>query len=427
MDGGNHTFEPGLEFAQSLDARDELATFRNAFVIADPRLIYLDGNSLGRLPRRTASYLKTVVDEEWGHGLIESWGKGWYEAPTRVGEKLARLVGAGPGQVVVADSTSVNLFKLAMAGLAMRPERNRIISDTLNFPSNLYIFQGCINLLGNNHRLHLVPSHDDVTVDLQRLYDAIDDQTALVSLSHVTFKSGFKHDAAAITERAHRAGALLLWDLCHSAGAVPIALDRWGVDLAVGCTYKYLNGGPGSPAFLYVRRELQKGARSPIWGWFGQRAPFAFDLEYEPVPGVAHYLVGSPPILSLLAMEAALDLPLKAGVDHIRSKSVQLTSYLIYLVDMVLVPLGFTLGTPRDPAIRGSHVSVRHPEGYRINRALIEEMNLLPDFREPDNIRLGLAPLYTSFLDVWEAVDRMRRVVEEKRYLAFSTKRLSVT
>ena len=427
MVGGNHTFEPGLEFAQSLDARDELATFRNAFVIADPRLIYLDGNSLGRLPRRTASYLKTVVDKEWGHGLIESWGKGWYEAPTRVGEKLARLVGAGPGQVVVADSTSVNLFKLAMAGLAMRPERNRIISDTLNFPSNLYIFQGCINLLGNNHRLHLVPSHDDVTVDLQRLYDAIDDQTALVSLSHVTFKSGFKHDAAAITERAHRAGALLLWDLCHSTGAVPIALDRWGVDLAVGCTYKYLNGGPGSPAFLYVRRELQKGARSPIWGWFGQRAPFAFDLDYTPAEGVTRFLAGTPPILSLLALEPALDLVLEAGSERIRHKSILLTSYLVFLVDTILIPLGFVLGSPRDPAQRGSHVSIRHPEGYRISRALIEGMAVVPDFREPDNIRLGLAPLYTTFAEVWEAVDRIRRVVQEERYQDYSTERATVT
>ena len=222
-------------------------------------------------------------------------------------------------------------------------------------------------------------------------------------------------------------GALILWDLSHSVGAVPMEMDRWGVDLAVGCTYKYINGGPGAPAFLYVRSDLQEEAISPIWGWFGQRSPFDFDLEYKPAEGIKRFLVGTPPIISLLGMESALDLVLDAGINRIRLKSVRLTSYLVYLVDTVLVPLGFVLGSPRDPARRGSHVSIRHPEGYRINRALIEEMRVLPDFREPDNIRLGLAPLYTSFAEVWEAVDRIRRVVEEERYLRYPAERLPVT
>jgi kynureninase len=208
---------------------------------------------------------------------------------------------------------------------------------------------------------------------------------------------------------------------------VPIELDRWGVDLAVGCTYKYLNGGPGAPAFLYVRRDLQAEALSPIWGWFGQRSPFAFGLEYTPADGMARFLVGTPPILSLLALEPAVDLVLEAGMERLRRKSVRLTSYLVYLADTILTPLGFALGSPRDPARRGSHVSLRHPEAYRLNRALIEEMNVLPDFREPDNIRLGLAPLYTSFSEVWEAVDRLRRVVEEGRYLRYPAERLPVT
>jgi kynureninase len=210
-------------------------------------------------------------------------------------------------------------------------------------------------------------------------------------------------------------------------GAVPIQLDRWGVDLAVGCTYKYLNGGPGAPAFLYVRRDLQQKVLSPIWGWFGQRAPFAFDLEYTPAEGITRFLDGTPPVLSLLAIEPALDLLLEAGIQRIRHKSVRLTSYLAYLVDTILTPLGFALGSPWDPAQRGSHVSVRHPHGYRINRALIEEMEVLPDFREPDNIRLGLAPLYTSFAEVWEAVDRIRRVVQEGRHLRYPAERLPVT
>jgi kynureninase len=421
------TFEPGAAFARRLDAEDELASFRDGFVIAEPDLIYVDGNSLGRLPRRTAERVQTVVETEWGRDLIRGWNTGWFEAPTRVGEKIARLVGAEPGQVVVSDSTSVNLFKLVMAALALRSERDRIVSDVMNFPSDLYILQGCIRLLGDRHHLHLVPSADDITVDRQMLFDAIDERTALVTLSHVTFKSGFLYDAAAVTERAHQVGALALWDLSHSVGVVPMELDAWNVDLAVGCTYKYLNGGPGSPAFLYVRRDLQEEALSPIWGWFGRRSPFAFDLEYEPTEGVTRFLVGTPPTLSLLAMEPALDLLLEAGLERIRRKSVKLTSYLVYLADTILAPLGFALGSPRDPTQRGSHVSVRHPEGYRINRALVEEMAVIPDFREPDNIRLGLAPLYTTFTEVWEAVSRIRRVVEERQYLRFSAKRLAVT
>jgi kynureninase len=423
----NLSFEPGTEFARQLDAQDKLASFREAFVFAEPGLIYLDGNSLGRLPCRTAERLRTVVEEEWGHDLIRGWNAGWFQAPARVGDKVARLLGAGPDQIVVSDSTSVNLFKLVMAALAMQPGRDRIVSDVLNFPSDLYILQGCIHLRGNRHRLHLVPAADGIEVDQQTLFDAIDERTALVTLSHVTFKSGFLYDMAAVTERAHQVGALVLWDLSHSAGAVPMELDRWDVDLAVGCTYKYLNGGPGAPAYLYVRRNLQEEARSPIWGWFGQRSPFDFALDYEPADGMARYLAGTPPILSLLAVESALELTLEAGVDPIRQKSIVLTSYLVYLVDTVLAPLGFALGSPRDPARRGSHVSIRHAEGYRINRALIEEMEVLPDFREPDNIRLGLAPLYTSFADVWEAVDRIRRLVEEERYRHHPAQRLQVT
>ena len=426
-------FEPGLTFARSLDAKDELAPYRQAFVLAGDGpdggadLIYLDGNSLGRLTHRAAERVRTAVEIEWGRALIQSWNKNWYEAPARVGEKIAPLVGAEPGQVVVSDSTTANLFKLVMAALAMRPARERIISDQFNFPSDLYVLQGCIHLLGNRHHLHLLPSSDGITVDQEDLLSAIDERTALVTLSHVAFKSGYLYDAAAITERAHQVGALVLWDLSHSVGAVPVALDGWGVDLAVGCTYKYLNGGPGAPAFLYVRRDLQAQALSPIWGWFGQRSPFAFDLGYEPVGGVKRFLVGSPPILSLLAMEAALDPILEAGVGRIRRKSVQLTSYLVYLVNTVLAPLGFTLGSPRDASQRGSHVSIRHPEGYRINRALIEEMGVVPDFREPDNIRLGLAPLYTTFAEVWEAVDRIRRTVEQGRYRRYSAERQVVT
>ena len=420
-------YRAGPDYARRLDVEDELARFREAFVIDDPELIYLDGNSLGRLPRQTAERMATVVTKEWGRDLIRGWNAGWYGAPGRLGDKVGRLVGAASGQVVVSDSTSVNLFKLVMAALSLQPGRDRIVSDVLNFPSDLYILQGCVQLLGNRHRLHLVPSADGIATDPAALLPAIDERTALVTLSHVTFKSGFLYDAAAVTEKARQVGALVLWDLSHSVGVVPIDLDGWGADLAVGCSYKYLNGGPGAPAFIYVRRDLHERTRSPIWGWFGQRAPFGFDLDYEPAEGVARFLAGTPPILSLLALDAALDLTLEAGIERIRRKSVRLTSYLIYLVDTVLAPLGFRLGTPREPAQRGSHVSIRHPEGYRIAQALIEEMQVLPDFREPDNIRLGLAPIYTSFSEVWEAVDRVRRAVVEEQYLKYPHQRSQVT
>jgi kynureninase len=416
------------DFARQLDAQDELASFREEFVFAEPGLIYLDGNSLGRLPSRTVERMRRAVEQEWGRDLIRGWNAGWWDSAGRVGDKIGRLLGAAPGQVVVSDTTSLNLFKLAMAALNMRAGRDRIVTDVLNFPSDLYILQGCVPLLGDRHEIYMVPSEDGIVVDQGVLFDEIDERTALVTLSHVVFKSGFLYDAEAITRRAHEAGALVLWDLGHSAGAVPIELDDWDVDFAVGCTYKYLNGGPGAPAYLYVRKDLHEKTVSPIWGWFGQRSPFDFGLQYQPAEGIKRFLVSSPAILSTLAMEAGLDILLEAGMERLRAKSIRLTSYLVDLVDAILAPLGFSLGSPRDPGQRGSHVSIRHPEGYRINRVLIEEMRVIPDFREPDNIRLGLAPLYTSFVDVWEAVERIRQVVKERRYLRyFPGQRLTVT
>jgi len=424
----NMDFRPDRKFALSLDQQDDLASFRDRFVIADPGLIYLDGNSLGRLPKAAVERLRLAVEDEWGRGLIRAWNQDWWGAPARVGEKIARLVGAASGQVIVCDSTSVDLFKLVLAALALHPQRGRIVTDTLNFPSDLYVLQGCAHLLGGRHQIVRIGSRDgDVTPDLAALETAIDENTALVTLSQVTFKSGYLYAMDAITELAHRKGALVLWDLCHSVGAVPIALDACRADFAIGCTYKYLNGGPGSQAFLYVRKEWQEKITSPIWGWWGQDQPFAFDLDYTPAPGIARFLSGSQGILSLLAMEAALDVTLEAGMERIREKSIRMTEYLVDLFDTRLAPLGFTLGTPRTPDRRGSHVSIRHPEGYRINRALIDDMNVVPDFREPDNLRLGLAPLYTSFADVWEGVDRIRRVVEEKGYQKYPTDRLTVT
>lgn len=421
------TYPADRAFARTLDTEDDLRAFREEFVFAEPELIYMDGNSLGRLPVRTTALVANAVQEQWGRRLIRSWGEGWFTASRRLGDKIARLAGAGPGEVLVSDSTSLNLYKLVTAALALRPGRAKIISDTLNFPSDLYILQGCAAALGGRHRLQLVAPHDPVMADTRAVLDALDADTALVTLSHVVFKSGAMYDAAAITRRAHEVGALVLWDLSHAVGAVPVALGDWGADFAVGCTYKYLNGGPGAPAFLYVRQELQEHARSPVWGWFGEASPFAFDLDYHPAQGIERFLAGTPPVLSLLPVEAGVDILLEAGIERLRAKSVRQSEYLIGLFDQILAPLGFTLGTPRSPQQRGSHVSLRHPEGYRINRALIEEMAVIPDFREPDNIRLGIAPLYTQYEEIWETLMRLRAVVEERRYTKYSENREAVT
>jgi kynureninase len=420
-------FRSSRAFAAELDKQDPLAAFRNRFIIPDPDLVYLDGNSLGRQTYASAERLQRLT-LEWSRDLIRGFNLDWWQAPGRVGEKIAQLVGAEPGQVVVSDTVSVNLFKLTTAALAYVPGRTKIVTDTLNFPSDLYILKGLVHTLGNRHSIVRIGSQDsDITPDLGALDAAIDSNTALVTLSHVTFKSGYLYDMAAVTDLAHRRGALVLWDLSHSAGAVPVLLERCNADFAIGCTYKYLNGGPGSPAFLYVRKDLQEQIVSPIWGWWGQKEPFAFSLDYEPAPGINRFLTGSQPIVSLLAMEASLDPLLEAGMDALRTKSLLLSEYLIYLTQEFLLPLGFSIGSPLDPGQRGSHISLRHAEGYRINRALIEEMNLIPDFREPDNLRLGLAPLYTTFGEIWEGVDRIRRTVTEKRFEKYPSQRLTVT
>lgn len=409
-----------LGHALALDQRDELAHLRSQFIIDDPDLIYLDGNSLGRLPKRTPAHLQHHIRQQWGHQLIRSWNQDWLDLSRYIGDKIGQLLGARPGEVLVADSTSVNLYKLAVAALNARPDRSNIITDDLNFPSDLYILQSAITATGNRHHLQVIPSPDGITLPIEILEASINNQTALVSLSHVAFKSGYLHDLPAITQLAHRHGALTLWDLSHSAGAVPIDLTASGVDLAVGCTYKYLNGGPGAPAFLCVRQDLQAQLSNPIAGWFGQQQMFDFALDYTPAPGIRRFLTGTPPLLSLAAIEPGIDLLLEAGIDRLRAKSVQQTDYLIALWEAVLQPLGFWLNSPRDPARRGSHVSLGHTDGLSIDLALIHEMNVLPDFRPPDNLRLGIAPIYTSFADIYRAVMHIREVMVEGHYRRYT-------
>jgi len=407
-------------YADELDAQDPLAPFRARFQIDDPDLIYLDGNSLGRLPLATAALAEKLVREQWGGRLIRGWNENWFTAPERVGAKIARLIGAQPDEVIVADSTSVNLFKLAVAALRARPGRGQILTDDLNFPSDIYILHGAIDLLDHRHQLEIIPSADGIHVPSAALAARMSDRTALVTLSHTVFKSGYVYDMAAVTAAAHDAGALVLWDLSHSVGSVPVDLNGANADLAIGCCYKYLNGGPGAPAFLYIRRDLQEQLRNPLSGWMGQRNLFQFSLEYQPAPGLRHFLTGTPPVISLALVEPGVDLLLEAGIDALRAKSLKQTEYLIGLWEALLKPLGFALNSPRDPAQRGSHISLGHAEGLRIDMALITDLNVLPDFRAPDNIRLGIAPLYTAYRDIHTAVARLQRIVVERLYEKYS-------
>jgi len=416
-----------IEYARELDRRDPLADFRRRFVFADPKQIYLDGNSLGRLPVDTPAYLDDMVRRQWGEGLIQGWNEGWMELAGRIGGKIAQLIGAQAHEVSVSDATSVNLFKLVMAALNARPDRCKIVTDDLNFPSDLYILQGVCELVDRPLRLEVVSAADGIHGPVDGLAAAIDDDTALVTLSHTVFKSSYTYDMARINRLAHDAGALTLWDLSHAAGSVLVDLNGSDADLAVGCTYKYLNGGPGSPAFLYVREGLQGELRNPIQGWMGQANMFDFGLAYAPAPGLQSFLTGTPAVLSTGAMEPGVDLLLEAGMERLRAKSVQQSEYLIMLWDALLAPLGFTLNSPRDPAQRGSHVSFGHEEGWRISQALINDLNVLPDFRKPDNIRIGIAPIYTSFEEIYQAVARLRQVMDEGIYERYGVALAAVT
>jgi kynureninase len=400
----------GRADAERADATDPLAPLRDRCQLPDPPLIYLDGNSLGMLPKRALARTHELLTREWGAGLIRSWQASWMALPRRVGDLLGEhLLGAAPGQVVVADSTSVNLYKLAAAALDARPGRGVILGDRHDFPSDRYILEGLASARGLE--LRLADFHETAGPTVEQIAALLDERTALVSLSQVNYRSGALADMAAINQAAHRAGALTLWDLCHSAGAVPVQLDASGADLAVGCTYKYLNGGPGAPAFLYVRHEHQAALRQPIWGWFGQRDQFAMAQGYDPVPEVTRFLVGTPPVLGLALVEEGVRLLAEAGIERLRAKGMALTSLLVELHDAWLAPLGFALASPRDPTRRGSHVALSHPDSARLCRTLIETSQVIGDFRQPDRLRLGLAPLTTRFVDVWDALDRLRRLV----------------
>jgi kynureninase len=392
---------------RALDLADPLAPMRDKFFL--PRgIIYLDGNSLGALPRVTRRRLNEVIQQEWGERLIRSWNEsGWIEAPQRVGDKIARLIGARPGEVIVTDSTSINLFKTLAAALALRPDRHVVLSTRDNFPTDLYMAQGLIQQLGGRHELRLVQSDE--------LEESLTEEVATLMVTHVNYQSGRILDMPRLTRRAHEQGALALWDLSHSAGALPVDLATADADLAVGCGYKYLNGGPGAPAFLYVARRHQASFSQPLSGWLGHAQPFAFVSDYAPAEGIARYLSGTPGILSLAALECGIDLLLEADMSRIRAKSLALTTLFIELVESRLRRFGLELATPRDTAIRGSQVSFHHPEGYAMMQALIHD-GVIGDFRMPDIMRFGFTPLYLRYVDVWDAVTRLRRILVDKTW-----------
>lgn len=410
------TFRPERSAAAALDAADPLAGFRDRFARPDRSLIYLDGNSLGMLPLATADRISQVVSSEWAHGLIGSWDH-WISLPFQAGDTLGRqLLGAAPGQVLVADSTTVNLYKLACAALAARPGRRVIVTDDDNFPTDRYVLAGVAAAHGAE--LRMIHTDPDQGVTVADIRAATGSDTALVCLSHVAYRSGGLADMAAITAVVQEAGALILWDLCHSAGSVPVELDACSADLAVGCTYKYLNAGPGAPAFLYVREDLQNELRQPIQGWFGQRDQFAMGPGYDPAPGLGRFLTGTPNIIGTAAVEEGARLLGEAGIGRLRDKGMRLTGLLIALADEWLTPLGFTLASPRDATRRGAHVCLHHPEAARICRALASA-GVVGDYREPGRLRLGPAPITTSFTEVWDAMDTVRRVTRERAYEEF--------
>jgi kynureninase len=418
------TFSADRAYAQSLDTADQLAAFRDRFVHFDRDLIYLDGNSLGPLAVRTQARIAEVVDQDWGVGLVRSWDR-WIQLPRQAGEMLAEhLLGAAPGQVLACDSVTVNLYKLAYAALDARPGRDVMITDDDNFPTDRYVLEGIADQRG--YELRLIHSDMDTGVSESALAAALDERTALVSLSHVAYRSAALADMARLTELVHEAGALVLWDLCHSVGAVPVQLDMAGADLAIGCTYKYVNAGPGAPAFLYVREDLQQRLRQPIWGWFSQRDQFAMGPRYDPAPGIDAFNSGTPNIIGAVAVEEGARLLGEAGIEQLRAKSVALTSYLIALADEWLAPLGFAVASPRDSARRGAHVSLRHDDAWQISQALIEAA-VIVDYRTPDRIRLGPVPITTSFTQVWDAMDRLREIAASKSYTDISTDQSKVT
>jgi kynureninase len=383
-----------------LDANDTLSAFRDEFCLRDG-LIYVDGNSLGALPLATAERVTATISNEWGKGLITSWlGAGWANAPRRIGDKIGALLGARPGEVIAADSTSVNIFKAITAACSLRPDRNVILSETTNFPTDVYMMQGVEAF--SRGRLK------SIAVDPEAVLDRLRDDVAVLLLTQVHYKSGLIRDMGEVTRRAHAHGALVIWDLSHSAGAIEVDLNAANADFAVGCGYKFLNGGPGAPAFIFVA-ERHQSATPVLSGWFGHASPFAFEEDYRPAEGIARFLCGTPPVLGLAALECGIDILARANMAELRRKSMRMGQIFIERMEERCGEFGFRLVSPADPVIRGSQISYSHPQAYEIVQAL-KERDVIGDFRAPDVLRFGITPLYLRYVDVFEAVERLRDV-----------------
>ena len=400
---------PSLEHARNLDRDDPLAGFRNRFVIADPDMCYLDGNSLGRLPKETAQAVQHMTVEGWGGELVTGWSH-WIDMAQTVGDRLGNTVlGAQSGQVLATDTTSVNLYRLAIAAIKDRPGRSTIVVDEANFPTDRYILQGIATDLGME--LRTIPNEDPHIAECERitpeiLEQYVDDDVALVCLQVINYRSGARQDVPALTETVRRHGAYLLWDASHAVGALDLQFDAWGVDLAIGCTYKYCNSGPGSPAWLYIRSEHQGRLDTPIDGWFGQRDQFTMGPQFDRAPGMRGFQIASPSIVGLTAVDVSMSILAEAGMAKIEAKAGTGTDFMIELFDAFLAPLGFGLETPRAASQRGGHLSLTHPQADRISVAMRDMANVIPDYRKPNTIRVAVAPLYTSYEETYTGFER---------------------
>lgn len=386
----------------NMDNGDNLKSFHNRFELPKD-IIYLDGNSLGAQPSAALDVAVDVVGRQWGQDLIKSWNTaGWFEMPYRLGDKLAKLLGADEGEMLVTDSTGINLYKTLALATKLNADRSVILMESDNFPTDVYMAQGLIEQLGGTHTLKLVPGDE--------IMDAIDHTVACVSITQVNYKTGRMLNMAEITTKAHACGALAIWDLCHSAGALPVDLNACNADFAVGCTYKYLNGGPGSPAFIFAAKRHQNKATQPLSGWWGHNDPFAFSRDYEASSGISQMACGTQPITSMAMVDCGLDMFLDADMDKVRAKSIALCDLFIELVESRCGEYGFELNSPRDGTKRGSQVSFNHENGYAIIKALIAR-GVIGDFRAPANMRFGFAPLYIRYVDVWDAVEHLRDIM----------------
>lgn len=404
------------------------AAYRHRFLVTNPDLVYLDGNSLGRLPVETIQRIEAVVKDQWGAGLIGSWNSEWLQLLKRVNSKFERLLGAKADEVLVCDSTSINLYKLVNAVLQRSHQGGLVVTDDANFPSDLYILQGLTQNAGSKFELKCLPvSEIDPSLIEQRVLNAIDSQTRLVVLSHVHYQSGYAYRMAKINRAAARVGAKVIWDVSHSVGAMPIDVVAMECELMVGCSYKYLNGGPGAPAFLYVKQDLQLQLSNPIQGWFGAAKPFDFSGDYQANLGIQKFAVGTPPIVSVAAIEPGIDLVLEAGIEQIRSHSLLLTDRLLVRLKPLSEEFDFRIATPIDYEHRGSHISIEHSHGWQITQALIDRFQVIPDFRQPKIIRFGIAPLYTTVDEIDRAADALELILRDKLYLKYSSATMGVT